>query len=132
MTDVKSPLVTRLDVPPDPAKVAEVREFVRHQLTLWGLYGLAEVGVQLAGELAANAVLHAGTPYAVVIERTLPGVQLDVLDHSPQPVAVLPADPEAERGRGLRVLQALASDWGATPEPDLKGFTKGVRVAVSE
>jgi hypothetical protein len=130
MLGVRAGLAERLDLAPDPAHVAEARIFVREVLTEWGFSALVDAGVLLAGELAANAVLHARTPYAVVVERTQEGVQVDVLDHSPAVVEVIPPDAGAAAGRGLHLVDAFASEWGATPEPELLGFAKGVRVAL--
>ena len=80
-----------------------------------------DTAVLLATELVTNAVEHGrGSAYldAAVQDRA---IRLEVSDSStvvPQPnTAVSELD---ERGRGLLLIQALASRWGVLPRPDGK------------
>jgi len=72
----------------------------------------------LASELAANAVEHAQGWFRVELHANATGLRLIVFD---QGSVSLPsrghafADPLAERGRGLLLVQNLASAWGVTP-----------------
>ena len=80
-----------------------------------------ETAVLLATELVTNAVEHGrGTAYldAAVQEQA---IRLEVSDSS----TVLPRPNTAvgdldERGRGLMLIDALASRWGISPRPDGK------------
>lgn len=64
----------------------------------------------LVSELAANAVLHAHTPFTVDMHHADGTLDVEVGDDDP----TLPAlrTPDDDGGRGLRVLDALAEEWG--------------------
>ena len=69
----------------DSIKLA--RRFAAAALGAWDLDDLDEVACLLTGELAANAVRHAGTVYRVVVALEPPEIEVGVFDGSP----VLPA-----------------------------------------
>jgi hypothetical protein len=123
---VQLPLSARLDLPAEPASVGQARRFVRRVLHDWGLEDLVDTGQLLTSELATNAVLHARTAFAVVVSRTAKAVRVDVLDGS----AVQPRSRQpsltAATGRGVNMVEALAEQWGTTPETQLHGYAKGV------
>ena len=120
----------RLDLVAEPWSVGAARDFVAQVLTEWGCNGLTETAVLLTSELATNVVLHARTPFAVVVARTLVGARVDVLDGSPTSPVLRAHDLSAPTGRGLTLVASLAAEWGATPPDELAGFAKGVRFAV--
>ncbi|WP_340295785.1 ATP-binding protein [Aquipuribacter hungaricus] len=68
-------------------------------------------------ELVQNAVLHAGTPMTLALAQDEDGVCVSVADGS----AVLPSsgltDAEAMSGRGLLMVAAVATTWGAEQRP---------------
>ena len=123
---VQQPTSVRVDLPAEPASVGQARRFVRGVLDDWGLGELVETVQLLTSELATNAVLHARTAFAVVVSRSSKAVRVDVLDGS----AVLPRNRQpsltAATGRGVNMVEALAEQWGPTPETQLHGFAKGV------
>jgi anti-sigma regulatory factor (Ser/Thr protein kinase) len=119
----KSESTTRLEL----ARSAETGSLARQALRQ--LFASAridretsETAVLLATELVTNAVEHGrGAAYldaAVVEDRT---IRLEVTDAStvePRPnTEVSDLD---ERGRGLILIDALASRWGVEPKPDGK------------
>lgn len=122
--------VERLDLLAEPTSVGAARAFVTRVLGEWGCNGLTETAALLTSELATNVVLHARTPFAVVVARTLHGARVDVLDGSLSSPVMQDHDLSAPTGRGLTLVATLASDWGATPEDELGGFAKGVRFTV--
>jgi anti-sigma regulatory factor (Ser/Thr protein kinase) len=65
----------------------------------------------VVSELAANAVLHARTPFEVSIALGS-RVRVEVRDASPQPPVMQPFAIDAPSGRGLRLVDACADDWG--------------------
>ena len=121
----------RLDLLAEPSSVSAARRFVTRVLDAWGFDGLAETAALLTSELATNVVLHARTPYAVVVARVPGGAQVDVLDGSPDSPVVRNHDLSAPTGRGLGLVDSLAVVWGETPRPDLAGFAKGVRFTLA-
>jgi hypothetical protein len=92
------------------------------QLDAWGWpYGcrVSDTAALLVAELAANSVLHARLPGRDFRLRLAagPGLRVEVADAlgecRPDPEAPVrfPA-PEAESGRGLPLVDALAARWG--------------------
>jgi hypothetical protein len=66
--------------------------------------------VQVASELAANAVAHAQTPYEVVLSVGDPA-RIEVTDHSTTGPRLRLVTPDPER-HGLPLVTDLASRWG--------------------
>lgn len=68
----------------------------------------------IVSELVSNAVQH-GKPDIVLRMQVVPlAVDVSVLDHGPgvPPGRVVVADTAAISGRGLSIVERLASDWG--------------------
>ena len=67
----------------------------------------------LVSELVTNAVLHAGTDLRVTASVQAGLVSVSVGDGDPLHAPVLAArGPDATSGRGVMLVNALASDWG--------------------
>jgi hypothetical protein len=120
----------RLDLLAEPSSVRSARVFVTTVLASWGFNGLAETAALLTSELATNVVLHARTPYAVVVARTVEGARVDVLDNSRISPVLRSHDLSAPTGRGLALVASLSVAWGETPSADRAGFAKGVRFTI--
>lgn len=114
------PRLARLRLAPDRSSPRAVRQLLDRLLASWRLDGRIDDGdVKLAAsELAANAVLHAGTAQAVTIRYLGTAVRIEVDDHS----RVLPSFREADDhgGRGLPLVEAVSSSWGAHLRPEGK------------
>lgn len=113
-----------LGLPPEPQSVRQARSFVRSSLAEWGEEWATEVTVLLTSEVVTNAVIHTG-PHGpgeelVVALCTWGGVvHVEVGDRaSALPVVRGPDD--GLSGRGLLLLDALASAWGATERDEGK------------
>jgi anti-sigma regulatory factor (Ser/Thr protein kinase) len=81
-----------------------------------------DTAVLLATELASNAIEHGGAPALLDAYVRADAIRIAVADPSPvlpAPAPAADAEPEqlAERGRGLLLVAALASRWGADPHP---------------
>ena len=107
----------------DPAAAAEARRFTRARLPLWGMEALTEDAVAVVSELAANAVNatspdDGGLGIIVALHAVRPGLRISVWDVGPGHPAPADADPSAETGRGLTIIDALThSNWGWWPTP---------------
>jgi len=99
----------------DAASPGRARTFVAEVLESWALPGLIDAATLLTSELVTNGVRHAGTAMKIEVsridERT---VRVGVTDHA-RDVEVRPriADDDAEGGRGLFLVEQLASGWGS-------------------
>ncbi|WP_328413770.1 ATP-binding protein [Streptomyces violaceus] len=97
-----------------PAEVRLLRRAAAQQLKRWGMVIAADDAELLVTELATNVVKHVGegVSAALILERKGERLRLEVHDQSP----VVPVDRTAgcgdESGRGLRLLAAMAVDWG--------------------
>lgn len=76
--------------------------------------GLTDDALLLVSELVTNAVRHGQPDIFLTIRPHPPGIGVAVRDHGPElptPSVEMP-EPTAPRGRGLRIVDALSSDWG--------------------
>jgi hypothetical protein len=110
----------RLALRPVPASAARARAFVDRTLGDWGCDGFADASRLLVSELVTNAVLHARTDLSVVVRAVRTGVRIEVGDHSPAEPVVRRYEDEAMTGRGLALVDQLASRWGVDRHPDGK------------
>jgi anti-sigma regulatory factor (Ser/Thr protein kinase) len=93
------------------------RAFLRNALQTWKLDGLGEITELLADELVANVVRHVGQPMTVRAIRNEGHIRVEVDDPSPEPPVLVHPDAETVRGRGVLLLDALASRWGTETRP---------------
>ncbi len=103
-----------------PAGARAARHFVRDALT-GSDDNFLDTILLLTSEVATNAVLHTGGRFEVRVEVLDAGdVRVSVRDDSsrvPQPRA---APVDATTGRGLKLVDSLASAWGVDDHPDGK------------
>lgn len=89
------------------------RHFVSDMLRSWHLESAIEPTELLISELVTNAVVHAGTEVQIVLEASAETVHVEVIDLNRRPpVARLAPYDDLQTGRGLTLLQSVASDWG--------------------
>jgi anti-sigma regulatory factor (Ser/Thr protein kinase) len=103
-----------------PTAPQDVRSFVRDVLDTWGVRSLDGEAEIVASELATNAVRHARSPFVVTLTRGSGTVRIAVRDASfERPVRIV-RDDCTSGGRGVRLVAALARDWGVVDEVDGK------------
>lgn len=102
------------ELPATARSVTEARRFVLDALANWRLDGLADTAALLTSEVVTNAVLHARTPVDLVVRRLRHGIAVEVTDGSRKQPRVGRATPESTNGRGIALLEQLASTWGVT------------------
>lgn len=104
------------------------RRLATHQLDAWGIpydSDLSETVALLVAELAANAVLHGRVPGRDFVLRLTVGeetVRVEIADARGERLPVLPSAPprgDADTGRGLLLVDALAARWGLETKPGL-------------
>jgi anti-sigma regulatory factor (Ser/Thr protein kinase) len=81
---------------------------------------LVDRAMLVASELVTNAVVHTKGPLRLRLELVAGLLRLAVADQSPRllGLAADPGDPDAEGGRGLLVVDQLASSWGVHHPPE--------------
>lgn len=116
-----------LAIGPESAKAA--RDFTKSTLREWGLDGVVQEAALIASELVTNAIRHGGCcartegepgpdrgdrvdRVELAWQRQTSRVICMVTDRSPRPPVLSEADSDAESGRGLQVVAALAATWG--------------------
>ena len=113
----------RVDVhlPDDVSAPGSARHAVGPLLARWSLPELLDPVLLTVSELVTNAVRYGRPPVRLSLHRRPGGVEIGVHDA----VALPPADPslpddDAEHGRGLALVKALADETGVRPEGDGK------------
>lgn len=99
---------------------AAARHFVGESLADWGTTPETGLVVLLTSEVVTNAVLHAGRrdpdeELTVVVRSEADMVRVEVTDGQAGILPVRGVALDGLSGRGLLLLDALASNWGVTP-----------------
>ena len=107
--------------PPAPASVRAVRHFIRMSLVAWDREREREIVVLLASELATNVIVHAGpheegSEFEVNLDWTADLVRVAVSDGHPEMPTVGSGAVDKPDGRGLILLDVLATSWGGRPK----------------
>jgi hypothetical protein len=102
----------QVDLPPDLTAAREARAATRRVLPKWRLAALIDPVLLVVSELVGNAVRHGRPPVGLRLRKAGSGVRVDV--HDDAPTAPTPGDPssDAESGRGLLLVDAVAAESG--------------------
>lgn len=98
--------------------VRRTRHWVMTTAARWGIGGTANQVVELlTAEVVANAVVHGptGAEVAVKVVRKPGGVRVEVCDQSTELPTIRPLTGPPLGGRGLTIVDTLASAWGVAP-----------------
>ncbi|HEY6623004.1 MAG TPA: ATP-binding protein [Acidimicrobiales bacterium] len=95
----------------EPAAVSEARSVVRRSMEPSD-NGLVALVVLLADEVVTNAIVHGRGPIDIAVEADDERVKVMVRDRSEIPPLPQRAARYAEGGRGLSIVEAVASRWG--------------------
>jgi anti-sigma regulatory factor (Ser/Thr protein kinase) len=127
------PRTAQLHLPPSLAKAKEVRALLDRMLSSWRIADrvAGDDVALLASEVVTNAVRHSGTDATVTLRYTGTTVKVSVRDGSPAAPNLLPAARDRTGGRGMFLVDTLASAWGTTPTPDGKVVWFEVPVAAA-
>ncbi|MFG2991841.1 ATP-binding protein [Streptomyces sp. NPDC048257] len=97
----------------ESASVGHARRVVTAQLSSWGLHAVADTTRLLVSELVTNALRHAHGPIRVNVCVHGAVLRCEVEDASPIGPVPRTAGIDAESGRGIELVGALAQDWGS-------------------
>lgn len=96
---------------PTMTSVASARHFVTSSLEGAGVpRATVETATLLVSELASNAVQHARSAFSVGMTQHGHSITVAVADESGVQPRV--REPSVDGGRGLRIVEALAEEWG--------------------
>lgn len=113
------------DVSGDFAAVAPARHWARDRLVEAGIEdSRLEMLVLLVSELVTNAVEHAWPPVVLTVDVDDERTRVAVSDGTRAEPILRHAPPDADGGRGVWLIDLLASEWGTDVGPD--GTTKTV------
>jgi anti-sigma regulatory factor (Ser/Thr protein kinase) len=107
-------------LPPDPISAREARQVLEAALRRWGDEDTLEVAVLLTTELVTNAIVHAGTDFALKVTTDRGVLRVEVSDFSHDPPQLVEVDHLGEHGRGLHLVDALSASWGVDWQSDGK------------
>jgi anti-sigma regulatory factor (Ser/Thr protein kinase) len=111
----------RVVLAPDLSAAAIARQVVEDACRAWRLDHVQAAAQLVITELVSNVVRHAGTEMEISLTASPGALRLAVRDgHPAPPQHHATGGTLAESGRGLVVIQALASEWGMTPTADGK------------
>ena len=105
-----------LVVPSVPRSVAEVRRFAVASCADCP-EDVCDTVALLVSEVATNALVHGAGDVEVKVVRRGDRLRVEVSDGSPQLPRPRHVGPDAEGGRGLALVDALAVAWGTEPSP---------------
>jgi anti-sigma regulatory factor (Ser/Thr protein kinase) len=120
-----STLMARFGLAASPNAPYQARCYVRHALASWGTGAeLVETAALIASELIANAAKAArvarddSEPGAANLGQILltlcyarQALRIEVTDGSTSPPVLSQVPPDAESGRGMFIVDALATEW---------------------
>jgi hypothetical protein len=96
------------------------RAFLRSTLQTWRLDGFGDITELLVTELVANVVTHVGAPMTIRAQRGPTAVRVEIDDPSTAPPVVQHPGAAEEHGRGVLLVDQLASSWGVDTRADGK------------
>ncbi|MFE2578691.1 ATP-binding protein [Streptomyces sp. NPDC059378] len=95
----------------DPAAVSQARQWITHQLTLWGLDELLFTTQLIVSELVTNAIRYGRAPMDLRLIRHNVLV-CEVTDSSSTQPRLRRTRTTEEGGRGLFLVARLGGRWG--------------------
>ena len=114
------PRSAQLRLPPKATSPARARRFVAETLAGWGAAD-GDDAILVVSELVTNALLHARTAMTLtVVETGTDSVYICVADGSTLQPQERHFSLESGTGRGLRLLQSIAAEWGVRNDDDGK------------
>lgn len=105
------------ELPAEPRSAGAARRAVTSALVSDVPEGALDTLVLLTSELVTNVVAHARTSCHLGVELFPDVVRVSVSDESGVALAPRAAEPEAESGRGLGLVESLSANWGVVNRP---------------
>lgn len=106
--------VHAVTLPPHDHSPARGRQFVREALFSTARQDVVDIAVLLASELITNAILHGRSEVELTVEINSAGVKVSAADMNSRLPVMQSIDELALDGRGIAIVNLLASSWGVT------------------
>jgi anti-sigma regulatory factor (Ser/Thr protein kinase) len=111
-------------LPDGPEGASFARRAMARAAELWVLdRELTETALLLVSELATNAIRHGTPPVRLSLHLERDRLRVEVTDSSPALPELSHPSPDQVGGRGLQIVQQLATKWGASASPRRLGKT---------
>jgi anti-sigma regulatory factor (Ser/Thr protein kinase) len=110
-----------LDLEPSGFAPAQARRMVREVVSPLMPADVAHTAELLVSELVTNAITHGSGQVRVCIDCADHCLSVMVGDEEPTSPSVQPERLLSMGGRGLRMMESLASSWGVNPRSDGSG-----------
>jgi anti-anti-sigma regulatory factor/anti-sigma regulatory factor (Ser/Thr protein kinase) len=126
----EAPIPLRVRQRLEPASHAPrvARELAADACSDWDLLGAATSAQIVSSELVTNAVRHAGTVMDLTVSLRDRHLRVSVRDRTGRMARRQSPSESDDHGRGLLIVEAVASAWGSAPTPDGKVVWAAVRV----
>jgi anti-sigma regulatory factor (Ser/Thr protein kinase) len=109
-----------LSLEPHPASPAIARDHARDFVGTWVRADVVDDLSLLVTEVVANAIRHAGSDIRLEMSMSPAVVRVEVFDGSSELPVLRHPVPTSDSGRGLRLVDALATRWGSRRQLDGK------------
>lgn len=109
--------VAACELPGEARSAARARRFLRAFLRSCDALAYSDGAELVLTELVANAALHAKTKISVSAQLEQGRLRLEVSDASERRPSPRSYSEEATTGRGLTLIEALATSWGIEARP---------------
>lgn len=106
--------------PPEPSSAGGARRLVTRALEEWNADELVDTCSLLVSELVTNSLLHAASDVLVHVDLDDQLVRVGVADRSTTVPVRRQYGAQAATGRGLELVEALATRWGIDTGPEGK------------
>jgi anti-sigma regulatory factor (Ser/Thr protein kinase) len=101
-------------LPDGPEGASFARRAMARAADLWLLdRELTETALLLVSELATNAIRHGTPPVRLSLRLDKDRLRVEVTDSSPALPHLAHPNPDQTSGRGLQIVQQLATKWGS-------------------
>jgi DNA-binding NarL/FixJ family response regulator len=107
----------RAQLAPELQSAGRARKFVDETLRRWDCGEQLDIVTLLVSEVVTNAIVHAGTEVEVSVQLTPEAVRIEVTDKQAGVPEPRQATDDETSGRGLAMVDALASGWGVEARP---------------
>jgi anti-sigma regulatory factor (Ser/Thr protein kinase) len=110
-----TPAVARVVLPATPVAARQARQVVAAQCLSWDRE-VVDTALLLTSELVTNAVIHGHSDVQLEVRTDGARLRVDVADDNSRLPRQKPADHDALDGRGLQIVELLATRWGVHEE----------------